>query len=89
MGKLKLLVGSGDRIMLLAPRFAIAGVPLNVAYRPGSKSARSAHRPPALSIAVLIPGVVIWAWSVVWFQRKPCFHASDRNTVTSSANCRG
>lgn len=62
---LKKLVGSGDRIMLLTLPFLIIGLALNI-WRP---SLFSVGGPPpwlrALSIIILIPGVVIWLWSVI------------------------
>jgi len=62
---LKKLVGSGDRIMLLTLPFLVVGLVLNI-LRP---SLFSVGGPPAvlkvLSVIVLIPGVVLWLWSVV------------------------
>jgi len=63
--KLKTLVGSGDRIMLLTSPFLIVGLTLNILF----PSLFSVSGPPmmlrAISIVVLIPGVTIWIWSVV------------------------
>lgn len=62
---LKKLVGSGDKIILLTLPFLAIGLVLNI-LRP---SLFSVGGPPAalrvLSIILLIPGVVIWLWSVV------------------------
>lgn len=62
---LKRLVGSGDRIMLLTLPFLIVGLVLNI-LRP---SLFSVGGPPAalkvLSAIILIPGVVLWLWSVI------------------------
>ena len=61
--RLKELVGSGHKIAALALPFALIGALLNY-LRPSFFSV--AGPPPALallSIAVLVPGVVIWAWS--------------------------
>jgi len=62
---LKNLVGSGDKIALFVSPFAVVGVILNVA----NPSLFGVGGPPGwlriLSIAVLIPGLVIWIWSVV------------------------
>jgi protein-S-isoprenylcysteine O-methyltransferase Ste14 len=62
---LKLLVGSGDKIALLALPFLLVGVALNVAY----PSAFRIGGPPSalrgISIIVLIAGVTVWVWSVV------------------------
>jgi protein-S-isoprenylcysteine O-methyltransferase Ste14 len=69
-GTLKRLVGSGDRIMLLTLPVLVVGLILNIA----SPSAFSVGGPPAslrvLSIAVLIPGVIFWAWSVALILTK-------------------
>jgi len=63
--KLKVLVGSGHRIMLLTFPFLIIGLILNIM----SPSWFSVGGPPValkvLSIVILIPGVAIWIWSVV------------------------
>ena len=62
---LKKLVGSGDKIILLTLPFLVTGLVLNI-LRPALFSVGG---PPAalkvLSIIVLIPGVLIWLWSVV------------------------
>lgn len=63
--KLKTLVGSGERIGLLVLPFLAVGVTLNVLY----PARFSVGGPPAAlkvaSIAMLVPGVVVWLWSVV------------------------
>lgn len=63
--KLKVLVGSGHRIMLLTLPFLVAGLLLNIMH----PSWFSVGGPPlvlkAISIAMLVPGVAIWMWSVV------------------------
>jgi protein-S-isoprenylcysteine O-methyltransferase Ste14 len=61
---LKRLVGSGDKIGLLALPFIIIGIGLNI-WKPNWFSVGG----PTLwikiiSIIILIPGIVIWAWSV-------------------------
>jgi protein-S-isoprenylcysteine O-methyltransferase Ste14 len=64
-GTLQRLVGSGDRIGLVALPFIVLGVLLNLAF----PSVFEVGGPPAalrvLSIVALIPGVAIWIWSVV------------------------
>jgi protein-S-isoprenylcysteine O-methyltransferase Ste14 len=59
------LVGSGDRIALFVSPFVVVGVILNVAI----PSVFSVGGPPdwlrALSVAILISGLVIWIWSVM------------------------
>jgi protein-S-isoprenylcysteine O-methyltransferase Ste14 len=61
---LKRLVGSGDRIGLLALPFIVIGIGLNI-WKPGWFSVGG---PPLwleiISIIILVPGVIIWAWSV-------------------------
>ena len=68
--KLKTLVGSGDRIGLLVLPFLTVGLVLNV-LRP---SLFSVGGPPpalkAISIGILIPGLVVWAWSVTLILTK-------------------
>jgi protein-S-isoprenylcysteine O-methyltransferase Ste14 len=63
--KLKVLVGSGHRIMLLALPFLAVGLILNILF----PSWFSVAGPPlvlkVISILVLVPGVIIWLWSVV------------------------
>lgn len=63
--KLKVLVGSGHRIMLLTLPFLVAGLVLNIMF----PSWFSVGGPPlALKVAsmvLLVPGVAIWAWSVI------------------------
>lgn len=67
---LKALIGSGDRIMLLTSPFLVAGLVLNILH----PSFFSAGGPPApwraISIILLIPGVVIWLWSVILILTK-------------------
>lgn len=66
---LKRLVGSGDRIGLAVLPVLVVGVALNVAF----PDAFRAGGPPAwlatLSVAMLVPGVVGWLWSVVLILR--------------------
>lgn len=60
----QLLVGSGDRIMLLAAPVLVLGLALNIAY----PTWFSVGGPPvwlrAMSIVALIPGFIVWLWSV-------------------------
>ena len=62
--RLKALIGSGHRIMLLTLPFLAAGLALNIIY----PSWFSVGGPPlalkVLSIVLLVPGVAIWLWSV-------------------------
>jgi protein-S-isoprenylcysteine O-methyltransferase Ste14 len=63
--KLKVLVGSGEKIGLLVLPFLIVGLVLNILF----PSWFSVGGPPlalkVASIVMLIPGVTIWIWSVV------------------------
>ena len=67
---LKLLIGSGDKIGLFSLPFLLVGLLLNIVY----PSAFDVGGPPTalrvVSIAVLIPGLTIWAWSVALILRK-------------------
>jgi protein-S-isoprenylcysteine O-methyltransferase Ste14 len=62
--KLRDLVGSGDRIALVLVPFVVVGLVLNIAF-PG---AFDVGGPPpllrAVSIVLLVAGIVVWAWSV-------------------------
>jgi len=59
-----MLIGSGDKIMLFVLPFLGAGLILNIAF----PSIFSVGGPPAalrlVSIAGLLVGVAIWAWSI-------------------------
>lgn len=63
--KLKVLIGSGDKIGLITLPFLIIGVILNIIF----PSVFSVGGPPTalrvISIILLIPGVIIWIWSAV------------------------
>ena len=62
---LRRLVGSGEKIGLLLLPFLVGGVLLNLAF-PSLFSVGGPSTPLRIaSILVLIPGVTIWAWSVV------------------------
>ena len=63
--KLKTLVGSGDRVMLLTLPFLIVGLILNILFPSpfGVGGPSTALR--VISFVMLIPGVTIWIWSVV------------------------
>jgi protein-S-isoprenylcysteine O-methyltransferase Ste14 len=68
--KLKVLVGSGKKIGLLTLPFLIIGLVLNIMI----PSIFNVGGPPivlkVISIIILIPGVVIWIWSVVLILTK-------------------
>ncbi len=62
--KLKTLVGSGDKIMLLTLPFVIIGLVLNIMF----PSFFSVGGPPVflmvISIILMVPGIIMWLWSV-------------------------
>ena len=68
--KLKVLVGSGDRIGLLTLPFLAVGLILNILF----PSAFHVGGPPAtlkaISVILLVPGVTVWIWSVVLILTK-------------------
>jgi protein-S-isoprenylcysteine O-methyltransferase Ste14 len=68
--KLKVLVGSGDKIGLLVLPFLIIGVILNILF----PSVFSVGGPPmflkVISAIMLIPGITTWLWSVVLILTK-------------------
>jgi protein-S-isoprenylcysteine O-methyltransferase Ste14 len=67
---LRQLMGSGEKIGLLVLPFLVGGLVLNLAF----PSVFKVGGPPAwlrvASIAVLIPGVVIWIWSAALILTK-------------------
>jgi len=67
---LKELVGSGDKIGVLLLPFLIVGLILNILY----PSWFSVGGPPEvlrwISTVLLIPGVVVWMWSVILILTK-------------------
>ncbi len=63
--KIKALVGSGDRIGLLALPFLAVGLTLNLLFPAAFAVGGPSTALRAVSLAVLIPGLVIWLWSVV------------------------
>jgi protein-S-isoprenylcysteine O-methyltransferase Ste14 len=68
--KLKELIGSGDKIGLLLLPFLVVGLILNILF----PAFFSVGGPPSglklVSILLLIPGVIIWIWSVVLILTK-------------------
>jgi protein-S-isoprenylcysteine O-methyltransferase Ste14 len=68
--KLKILVGSGRKIGLFALPFLIAGVILNFLY-PGLFEVGGPSKTLKLvSIVILIPGIIVWIWSVILILTK-------------------
>jgi protein-S-isoprenylcysteine O-methyltransferase Ste14 len=68
--KLKVLIGSGDKIGLLVLPFLTVGLILNILF----PSFFTVGGPPAVlvaaSIVMLIPGIIIWLWTVVLILTK-------------------
>jgi len=62
--KLKVLVGSGDKIGLLTLPFLIIGLILNIMFPSLFSVGGPSIVLKAISITILIPGVTIWIWSV-------------------------
>ena len=62
--KLKPLIGAGDRIALFVLPFVVVGVVLNVAFPSAFEVGGPSDALRTVSIVVLIPGVVLWLWSV-------------------------
>ena len=64
------LVGSGDRIGVFMLPFVVVGLGLNIAF----PAAFEVGGPPPLlqacSIAILVAGIIVWAWSVVLILTK-------------------
>lgn len=63
--KLRLLVGSGEKIGLFTLPFIIIGLVLNVIYPSVFSVGGPSTVLKAVSIVILIPGVTVWIWSVV------------------------
>ncbi len=68
--KLKVLVGSGDKIGLLTLPFLIVGLILNILIPSVFSVGGPSIVLKVISIIVLIPGVAIWIWSVVLILTK-------------------
>ena len=63
--KIRKLVGSGEKIGLLLVPFLVIGVALNVTFPSAFGVGGPSDALRIISIAVLVPGVAIWLWSVV------------------------
>ena len=63
--KLKILVGSGRKIGLFTLPFLAAGIILNILFPEVFQVGGPTEILRWISFAILIPGVVIWIWSVV------------------------
>ena len=59
------LIGTGDKIGLLVLPFLIGGLILNLAFPSLFGVGGPSTALTVVSIVMLVPGVVIWLWSVV------------------------
>jgi protein-S-isoprenylcysteine O-methyltransferase Ste14 len=67
---LKRLVGSGDKIGLFALPFIVIGLALNI-WKPNWFSVGGpSNLLKIISIIILIPGIIIWAWSIFLILKK-------------------
>ena len=68
--KVKELVGSGEKIGLLALPFLVVGLILNI-WRPALfEVGGPSEMLKTISIVMLIPGLIIWLWSVILILTK-------------------
>ena len=67
---LKVLVGSGDKVMLFTLPFLIIGLILNILFPSFFNVGGPTTALAVISVIVLIPGVIIWLWSVVLILAK-------------------
>ena len=63
--RIKDLVGSGDKVMLVALPFLIVGLALNILFPAWFAVGGPSAALKVISIIVLVPGVILWLWAVV------------------------
>ncbi|MRR22735.1 hypothetical protein EG830_07105, partial [bacterium] len=63
--KLKILVGSGRKIGIFTLPFLVAGLTLNVLFPHFFSVGGPGDTLKWVSLAIIVPGVIIWIWSVV------------------------
>lgn len=63
--KLKILVGSGRKIGIFTLPFLVAGVMLNILFPQFFRVGGPPDTLKWVSVAILVPGIVIWIWTVV------------------------
>ncbi len=68
--KLKVLVGNGRKIGLFTLPFLITGVILNILYPEYFRVGGPSKTLTWISIIVLIPGIIVWIWSVALILTK-------------------
>lgn len=62
--KLKLLVGSGEKIGLFTLPFLLVGLILNIYYPSAFEVGGPSQTLSLVSVIMMIPGIAIWIWSV-------------------------
>jgi protein-S-isoprenylcysteine O-methyltransferase Ste14 len=62
--KLKALVGSGDKIVLVTLPFLVAGLILNILFPSFFGIGGPTFILKVISITLLVPGIIVWAWSI-------------------------
>lgn len=67
---LKTLVGSGDKIGLFTVPFLVVGLVLNILFPSIFSVGGPSTALKVISIIILIPGIIIWIWSVVLILTK-------------------
>lgn len=68
--KLKMLVGSGERIGLLTLPFLVIGLASNILIPSWFEVGGPPFVLKAISIVMLVPGLIIWIWSVALILQK-------------------
>jgi protein-S-isoprenylcysteine O-methyltransferase Ste14 len=68
--RLKVLIGSGDKIGLFILPFLLVGLFLNILYPTAFGVGGPSAALRIVSIVVLIPGLAMWAWSAALILRK-------------------
>mgnify|MGYP001213408054 CR=1 FL=1 len=63
--KLKILVGSGRKIGIFTLPFLVAGIILNVLFPEFFGVGGPSEILRWVSVVILVPGIVVWIWSVV------------------------
>lgn len=63
--KLKTLVGSGRKIGIFTLPWLVAGIILNILFPQFFQVGGPSDTLRWVSVAILVPGVIIWIWSVV------------------------
>ncbi len=67
---IKELIGSADKIWLVVLPFLVIGLVLNLVFPPWFDVGGPSSALQIISILLLIPGIVVWIWSVVLILTK-------------------